>query len=276
MAKTDLAIKPENELVDVEAYEQYGSAGFGNTTSEDFSMPFLAILQGLSPQCETIDAAKPGKLINSVTSDLYPGDPGVPFIPCNTEHVFVEWKKRKDGGGFVAVHTIEDDIVVNCKEKQEFGEYTTPSGNDLIETFYVYGVMPTETGGEQMVIAFSSTKIKKYKAWLTKARGIQIAVKDAQGRVTKRINPPLFAHRYRLKTTKETNNKGDFYNFEISFDGPNAAACRIAPTTELFESCLAMSLVVDQGKAKVAHKTQANETGGSGWSGDRSSEEVPF
>lgn len=257
----EVAVKEENLPVDVSAYEQYSGQGFENTSSEDFSIPFLGVLQGISPEIETLEGAKPGMLINTVTQDLYKGQDGVVYVPCVTEHCFVEWKPRDQGGGFVAVHQLDSDLVINAKEKQEFGQFKTPSGNDLIETFYVYGTRVSEAGGEQMVLAFTSTKIKKYKAWLTKARNLQITVKDAQGRVVRRITPPLFAHKYRVKTVKEKNNKGEFYNFDITFDGADAASCRIDPRSELFESCVAVAQIVKDGKVKVAHQTQQRETG---------------
>ena len=269
-------------VTDGSDYGEFEGQGFENTSKEDFSLPFFGVLQGLSPQCETVDGAKPGKIINTVTNDLTDGSKGLLFVPCVTKHVFVEWKPKEQGGGLVAIHELDADVVVHAKETQEFGEFKTPAGNDLIETFYVYGVHPTDdlSGGEQGVIAFTSTKIKKYKAWLTKARGIQIAVRNAQGAIVKRITPPLFAHVYNLKTVKEKNTKGEFWNWDVSFQKETADASRIPTKSALFESCVATATMVNEGKAKVnyANADGARETGsGSGArSGASEGDDPPF
>ena len=254
-------------------YEGYEGAGFENQDKEDYSIPFIGLLQALSPQCDTLEGAKAGKIINTVTNDLFSGTDGIVFVPCATKHVFVEWKTKEQGGGVVATHEVTADMVFYCKEKQEFGTYKTPQGHDLVETFYVYGVIVTENGGEQAVMAFKSTQIKKYRSWMTKARGIQITIKDAAGNVVKRINPPLFAHKYRLRTTKEKNSKGEFYNWDISFDGADAVACRIAPNSELFQSCIAVQALVAEGKAKVDTNGQEATSTSEASGGDA---DVPF
>lgn len=274
---------PKTNAVVVAAtgYEDYEGQGFENTSKDDFSIPFFGVLQGLSPQCETVDGAKPGKIINTVTNDLFDGQNGLAFVPCVTQHVFVEWRPKEAGGGIVAIHDLGADVVVHCKEKQEFGEYKTPAGNDLVETFYVYGVHPSDdlSSGEQGVIAFTSTKIKKYKAWLTKARGIQITVKNAAGVVVKRITPPLFAHVYLLKTTKEKNTKGEFWNWDVSFKGASAEAARIDPKSDLFQSCVATATMVQEGKAKVNYEAAdggADHSGGGARREPGEDEPAPF
>lgn len=285
-ASKDLTVKSDQALVDYSGYEEHQGAGFENTTAEDFSIPFLGVLQPTSPEIETIEAAKPGRLINTVTKELFDGQKGIDFVPCTTEHVFVEWKPRAQGAGFVAVHALDSDVVAFCKEQQKFGEYKTPAGNDLVETFYVYGIMVTEGGGDYMIIAFTSTKIKRYKAWMQTARSIQIAIKNEAGQVVKRISPPLFAHKYKIVATKEKNAKGEFYNLLASFAGADASASRIAPNTDLFASAVAVCALVKEGKAKVAHNTASNDasvgaedaasTSGQRKTGSTSTEEPPF
>lgn len=241
-------------------YGEMAGVGFENQTRDDYAIPFLGILQGLSPQLETVDGAKPGLIINTVTNDLHPKD-GVAFVPAWTEHLYVEWKPRDQGGGFVGVHAIDSEVVSQARNgSQEFGKYSTLAGNDLIETFYVYGLVVREDGGlEQAVLAFSSTKIKKYKAWMTKAKMIQI---DLGG--GRRINAPLPAHRYRLRTIKEKNTKGEYWNWDISFDGTNAVECRLAPDSPEFQEAVNVMKLVKSGAARAAHETQ----GGAGSGGD--------
>jgi hypothetical protein len=214
------------------SYGEYAGAGFDNQTSEDMSIPFLGVLQALSPElqpgAQKIKGAEVGNLINTVTKELFDGEKnGVVFQPADTNHVFVEWKPRNQGGGFVAVHQLDSEIVASAKAKAEkFGKYKTDAGNDLIETFYIAGLLhrsadlaeQVENAPEPMIVAFTSTKIKAYKQIMTRLR-------------TFKGKPPLFAHRLLIKTWTETNAEGTFANFTITPAVNNDVAASLIPPT---------------------------------------------
>lgn len=237
-------------------YSAYAGQGFESHTRDDYAVPFLGVVQSNSPIVDTVPSAKAGMLVNTVTQDVYDGKTGIVFIPAHTDHVVVEWKPRNLGGGFVAVHQLNSELVVKAKAEQEFGKWKTVKGdeksNDLIETFYVYGIFVNEHGAhEQMIIAFSSTKIKSYKRWMTKARTVQVALPNGN-----RINPPLFAHKYKITTVGEKNAKGSFYNFVIDFDESNAEKARLTTNAPLFLAAVAFHDLIKQGNIKAAYETQ--------------------
>lgn len=250
-----IADEQNTALVAADDYSAYAGSGFENQSSDDYSIPFITILQALSPQLEDNPDLRQGMIINTVTNEAVDGKKGIAFIPATTQHVYVEFKPREQGGGFVGVHNPTSQVVINAKNaSQSFGKYATPAGNELIETFYVYGIVVGDDGSNsQAVLAFTSTKIKKYKNWMTKAKTIQIALPDGR-----RIPAPLFAHRYRLTTAAEKNNKGSFHNWEINFDGENAVAARLAPNDPLFQSADAIRKLVETGSAKVDHNSGTN------------------
>jgi len=255
VAKQDTAGVP----AEYGAYADYAGQGFGNTSSEDYSIPFMHVLQANSKQVELLEGAKAGMIINTVTNDLFKNDEGIEFIPATTQHVYVEWVPRDAGGGFVAVHQLDSDVVAKCRAEQEFGKFKLPNGNDLIETFYVYGILVKKDGSwERAVIAFASTKIKKYKSWMSKARTIEIFIKEKN----QRIPLPLFAHKYQLKTVKEKNNKGEFWNWQIAFAGgaDSAEKVRLHPSDDLFQAAVGCLEAVEGGTAKAAYDSQS-ETG---------------
>lgn len=261
MAKTDsktpdVAVKEQNTaMAEYGAYADYAGAGFENQTSDDYSIPFLQILQALSPQLQENDSLRQGMILNTVTGEVWDGKKGIAFVPATTQHVYVEWKPRDAGGGFVGIHEVNSDLVNHAKAaSSEYGKYSTPDGNELIETFYVYGIALDDDGNaSEAVLAFSSTKIKKYKGWMTKAKTIQIPLPDGR-----RIPAPLFAHRYRLKTVSEKNNKGQFFNWDaIAFDGENAQQARLLPDDPLFQSAVNIKSMIEQGKARAAYESQA-------------------
>jgi hypothetical protein len=253
---TDVAVKDQNTaMAEYGAYADYAGAGFENQTSDDYSIPFLQILQALSPQIQENDALRQGMILNTVTGECWDGKKGIAFVPATTQHVYVEWKPRDAGGGFVGIHEVNSELVNHAKAaSSEYGKYNTPDGNELIETFYVYGIALDDDGNaSEAVLAFSSTKIKKYKGWMTKAKTIQIPLPDGR-----RIPAPLFAHRYRLKTVSEKNNKGQFFNWDaIVFDGTNAQEARLLPDDPLFQSAVNIKNLIEQGKARAAYESQA-------------------
>jgi hypothetical protein len=254
----DLATTPKGGEVAAYDYSAFADQGFESHTRDDYAVPFLGVLQSNSPLVESNASARPGMLVNTVTQQLYDGKEGILFIPVHTQHNVLEWKPRNLGGGFVAAHTMDSDLVQKAKEEQEFGKWKTVKGdeksNDLIETQSVYGVFVNEHGSaEQMIISFSSTKIRKYKAWMTKARTVQIPLPNGR-----KINAPLFAHKYRITSVGEKNAKGSFYNFDINFDGGSSKACLLPTNDPLFQAAVAFHELLKDGSINVAYDTQKN------------------
>lgn len=208
----------------VHDYGTMSGGGFEGVTHEDFTMPFLNLLQPMSPECNNNPDARPGMLMNSVTKQLYDGKAGIVFVPTARQHVFVEWKPRDQGGGIVARHEPSSEVVLDAKQNSvSYGSYKTSAGNDLIETFYLVGYMldsadDSEPAG-MMVIPFWSTKIKTYK------RVMQM-LNTFKGR------PPLFANRLLVKSVQEKNNAGTFYNFDIAPIHGDVGKSLIPPKSE--------------------------------------------
>ena len=120
-------------------YGTDSGAGFENQTQDDYQIPFLNQLQALSPEIsgskdELVTGAKNGMFINSVSKKLYE-EPVI--VPCITKHSFIEWRPRKEGGGFVAEHAIDSPIVAGAKAAAagDITKLRTEAGNELIDTF---------------------------------------------------------------------------------------------------------------------------------------------
>ena len=257
-SKTEIA-KEENKELSVDSYD-YGedtSAGFENQTGEDMTIPFLAILQDLSPQVKSREADV-GQIFNTVTDEITDGKEGIVFVPAHTEHTYVEWVPRKKGGGFVGKHDINSDVVAVAKERsEEFGKYKTEAENDLVETFYIYGILcDGDDVGEMIVIPFTSMKIKPYKNWNTKIN--MFTFKGKNGRKQK---PPLFAHRVRMTTTILKKNNDEYANPVLSPYGENLKDSLLAPGCELMEAAKDYRDLIKQGLAKVDYNTQEKATG---------------
>jgi hypothetical protein len=252
----------KNELAKTEAagalaqfdYGEFGSAGYEGTSREDFSIPYLSVLQQLSPQLKKkdsayIDGAEEGMLLNTVTQEIFDGTKGILFQPCATQHVFVEWKPRTAGGGVVGVHECHSDVVKTAKANAaQFGKYKNGE-NDLVETFYMIGQQIDEGGHAcgQLMITFTSTKIKVYKGIMTTLHAFTVQTPGGKK------NPPLFANKLRISTVEQSHAGGDSYNFKIT----PAAGCvkdsLISPDDDLVASGFALCRLVNEGMAKIDH-----------------------
>ena len=240
------------------SYGDDTGGGWEGTDSEDFTIPFLAILQSGSPQCkkkgaEYIEGAEEGMLYNTATGEIYDGDTGVQIVPCYTEHIFIEWKnKQKDGGGFIGTHKPDSHLVLEAKAaSKDFGKYYVPVtdgiDHDLVETFVFYAIL-LDAEGEIVgpcMISCSSTKIKAYKSIMTPLRQVK-------GR------PPLYAFKLLVTTVPETNTKGDYHNFKIVPANGSPIDSLIDPDSPLFAAGKAFKEQVASGKAKVDHSKSSD------------------
>jgi len=266
MAKKDTTpgtdLERINPVAVAVAVEDAG-AGLKDMTQEDLAVPFLTILQALSPQVQedsgrAIPGARPGMILNTVSQEAMDGrTKGIMFVPAHHEQQFIEWIPRDSGGGLVKIYAPGDDFVREARRKSNsrFGKIELDNGNDLAESFRVFGLVVDEDGfTEPAIIPFASTQIKFYKRWMTKARSIK--ARTADGRM---VMPPLYAHRYRLKTVADENKKGKFYSWQITFDGPSADACRLAPDDPIYQEAKAFRDLVIGGSVRVANETLSND-----------------
>lgn len=241
-AGTAVAVKNKPSTVLVKSdYGEDEGVGFETMGRDDFAIPFLAILQSNNPQvtrghAKYIENAKAGMIYNTVTGDLYDGEDGIVVIPVHRAHTFIEWIPRDKGGGLVAVYEPEDPIIQKLRrEGGRFGKLVREKeGTEVQETFSVFALnVRDEEVGEQVLINFSSSAIKGYKQWMTRAAAIQIRSGD------RTVRPPLFAHRYRLTTVLNQNKKGQWYGWSINFDGNTAETSRLATKARLYEEARA-------------------------------------
>lgn len=242
---------PENKALAVaEGYGEYAGQGFEGTSGSDLAIPFLGILQSNSPQVEdnSPEGSKAGQFFNSVTRELVDGEVGIVVQPVYMEHAYVEWTPRTKGGGFVGMHSADSEVVKAALAAAGGDKFTKlQSGeNDLIETHYVYVLILDEKGEETQgfaLISFSSTKIKPYKNWLT-------AMRMLKGK------PPLFANRAVLKTVKQKNEKGTFFNFQIDPLGKTWLGALIPPTSKLLPEALEFVKMIKSGMARADFSKQ--------------------
>lgn len=258
-------------------YGEDAHVGFEGTTGKDLSIPFIQVLQSNSPQVEdqSPEGSAAGELYNTVTRERVGGQVGIPFLPVHKEVAAVEWTPRDKGGGFVGLYEMngpEYNAAVAANGGNKFGKLPLKNGNELIETHYIYGLLLDEKGTASTgfgVLSFTSTKIKVYRDFTT-------AMYTLKGR------PPMFANRALIKTVKQKNEKGTYFNYQIDPLRTTWMASLIDPATEraLLEDAKGFREMVISGLARAAFESQVNDgaepvaSGGGGKGGDP--EKAPF
>ena len=270
--KNEVAVADEKtEIANYEGYEEDSAGGLEGIGTEELLVPYIALLQGLSPEVKEdgVPGARPGMIYNPAIGQLFSGKEGMVFIPCFREHVFIEWQPRSEGGGFVGVHNPASDVVLNAKDRStDFGKFFTPEGNILAETYLLFGLSLDDEGSPtKTVISFASTKIKQYKQLMTQANSVMVT----NPKTGKKTTPPVWAHKFRLRTVETKNNEGEFFIFKVDWDGETASQARMAPSDDLYQMAKAFKIANDEGETKVNYEA----TSGSSGSSDEDAE-VPF
>lgn len=209
--KTEVAVKDTNTALAVMAVDFAADAGMGmeGVDRDSFAIPFIALLQGLSPQLETVEGARPGLFINTITDELFKE---VLVVPCAYQRRYHRWAPRSEGGGYKGEYNpidIETGKIVGV-EKDAEGRLKL-EGDELKDTRNHLVLMQSETGAWQpALLSLSSTQIKKSKRWMSRIQSVEL--RTAEG---KAFNPPSFSHVYRLKSVKEENSKGSWWGLDV-------------------------------------------------------------
>lgn len=182
--------------------------GFENVSANDVAIPYLKILQALSPELRgqtKVPGAEEGLIMNTVTTQLMKE---FRVIPCAFKKSYVEWTPREAGGGLVKEHA--DESILASTKKNERNQDVLPNGNLIVTTAYHYVLVLTEGGFERAVMAMSSTQLKKSRRWLGQMMSLQIKVGD------KSFTPPPFSHSYHVATGMETKDSNSWFGWIIN------------------------------------------------------------
>jgi len=206
----DVTKAQENLPADLmQEFEADAGAGLENADSDSFSIPFLRIVQSNSPEIEDLEGAKPGKIVNTATSELYDE---VEVIPVTYERAFIEWVPRDNGGGLVQFWSVEDGKKAEEKHGRDGAKIKLDNGNDLIDTRQHYVLVKHEDGGtEPAMIAMSSTQINNSKEWMNKINRVKIPGKSDTA--------PMFACSYTLSTRKRQKDSYSWHVWTIEQNG---------------------------------------------------------
>lgn len=214
-----VAKKKETALavIDNSLFEGDAHDGMENISTEDVALPFLKVLSPLSP--EVVDGnqgAKAGMIFNTVSGQLFDGTAGIKVVPCYYERKYIEWTPRGQGSGApVAVHPATSDIMTKTFRKPGESKDYLDNGNYVETSAQHYVLILDEEGNATpALIVMKATQLKKSRKWNSMMMTIKLNGKDGP------FTPPSYSHVYRLTTSKESNDKGSWFGWEVERVGP--------------------------------------------------------
>lgn len=251
---TKTAVVPQQQLPALASlYEENAGAGFENADAQAYAIPFLIILQAMSPQCKKSDGAyikgaEEGMFYNTVTQELFPGDVGVEVIPCYYKRSFIRWAPRDAGGGYKGEFAPNDPIVATATGGERGNQL--PDGDTLADTRTHYVLLLKADGSyAPAVVSLTSTQVRKSRQWMSKMEGIKF--KNAAGQL---YTPPMYSHVYRLTTVPEQNDQGSWFGLKVE-------TVRMQDNAALFEAAKEFKRQIAAGEAKeqAPHKPVGDE-----------------
>ena len=209
-----VASKKEGALA-VNIFEADANKGSQNISQEDLALPFLKVLGQLSPEVNERDGkhvkgAKPGRIINTVTNELYDQ---INVLPVFYKRQYIEWQDRgASTGAPVAIHEADSDILSQTTRGKDYKD-RLPNGNYLENTanhfVILMGSSPTTA-----LISMKATQLKVSRKWNSMMMGIKLQGKNGL------FTPPTYSHIYSLKTVQMSNDKGTWFGWDVSKVGP--------------------------------------------------------
>jgi len=246
----NVAKKNGNALpMEVSLLEEDANIGLSNMSMEDLSIPFLRILGDMSPQVkkskeEYVEGAEPGMIFNTVTREIFGGEKGVTIIPCFYNANFLEWSDRGTGSSAPVVHSIGSDIVSQTAEDKD-RKLRLDNGNYIERTHNHYCLYVDEKNGatSQCLITMKSSQLKHSRRWNSVQMGIKIQGKNGL------FTPAIYSHSYRLTTRPESNDKGDWYGWNINKVGP--------VNKDTYQDAKAFADNIGKGKVTVKYESES-------------------
>ena len=127
----------------------------------------------------------------------------------------------------------------NNKDRLENGNYVETCGNH-------YVLLVTENGDSTpALITMKATQLKKSRKWNSMLLNLKISGKNGL------FTPPSYSHYYRLKTSKEGNDKGSWYGWEIGREEQLGDA-------NLYNIAKSFAESVGKGEVKVKYEEESS------------------
>lgn len=233
-------------------------AGMGvhDLKTEDLAIPFLKVLQKMSPELDDLDV-RAGDIFNSVTKEGVSGKEGVRVINCSYHLQYIEWEPRGTGSGAPYRIYSAGEEMPETQRGEDNKDYIADGNGRYIERTAQHYVLVIDDNGftQQALISMKSTQFKKSKQWNSALKSLKM--KDSNGNF---FTPARFAHIWLLKSTPEENKNGSWHGWEISKES-------LIEDIGLYQEAKLFAESINAGGVKVQHSREEDTT---------ESDRVPF
>ena len=239
-----VATKKEGALA-VNTFEADANQGAQNISQEDLALPFLKILGQLSPEVNKrdgkyVEGAEPGKIINTVTNQLFSH---VDVVPCHYKRQYIEWQDRgQSTGAPVAIHEADSDIISQTTRDKSYKDRLR-NGNYL-DNNAKHFVLQLGATPQSALISMKSTQLKVSRKWNSMMMGLKMHGKNGL------FTPPTYSHIYKLKTVQMSNDKGTWFGWDVE---------KVGPVTDKGIYDMAKSFAISVGKGEIEAKHSSDE-----------------
>lgn len=240
-------------------FEQFGQdmEGYEGINLETMSIPFIKLLQTLSPQLskkkpEFIAEAEEGVLFNTISEEMY--GKSLRIVVGKFERYYIEWGDKR--GVFVETHDPAEfeRTIMPSLIRDEKNKLVNPNNkHTFVETYIYYVVMPDHMEEGVCILSLSSSGIKEAKKLNRKLMSTMIPG------TTRRALPHFMV--WNADVVDMSNDSGDWFGLKFNFNA--------------FVNKEQLELVVEERKAlpnKAVDYAQLGET----TSEEKSEEEVKY
>ena len=240
-----VATKKEGGALATNVFEADANQGSQNISQEDLALPFLKILGQLSPEVNKrdgkyVEGAEPGKIINTVTNELYDS---INVVPCHYKRQYIEWQDRgQSTGAPVAIHDADSDIISQTTRDKSYKD-RLPNGNYLDNTANHFVLQLGDTP-QSALISMKSTQLKVSRKWNSMMMGLKMQGKNGL------FTPPTYSHIYKLKTVQMSNDKGTWFGWDVE---------KVGPVIDKAIYDMAKNFAISVGKGEIEAKHSSEE-----------------
>ena len=238
----------------LEEMSKDSGGGFEEVTSSDVQIPFIRVIQALSPQIKKSDSAfikgaSQGDIFNTVTKQFWSAEEGILVIPIHFQMKFLEFVPRDQGGGFVGeLNPASEEVKKAKKIDKNSSIELLENDNELVRTAQHYVKIVHEDGTlENAIVDMKKTQLKKSRQWMS-----IMMMQKHNGKTL-----PSFSQVYRLKTVEESNDKGNWYTWSVQHE-------KMVDSIESYNDAKSFHASINSGELTALPPTDANK------------DEVPF
>jgi len=191
------------------------TTGFEDMDGNTQSVPFLRLLQDLSPavrkkHADYVEGAEAGMIMNTITNRLYTAP--LRFVVGKFERYYIEWGVDRSGfKGAHAVDLIEERIGRDLLIDDKLKVVDPKTGNTFSDTYVYYVLLPDYVADGVCIISLSSSQLKEAKRLNRNLRSTMIPG------TTQRALPFFMVWNYEVVT--QSNDKGEWCGPKFTLNG---------------------------------------------------------